>query len=251
MKEKTLRFENEQMAKGFTMVPNQILLNQDIPYKARFLYAILLQYAWNNRQCFPGQTKLAEDVGVSTKTIRRWLATLERHGLIEVIQRGLNRTNVYIIKDISQTPMSDRACASGQEPAPESGQDRTPTSDKEYSVEEDSVEEDAAASPRARARKRLISEYEKMFGVTASPAHISRLHEYTTEDGMDLGVVIEAMRRGRNGDKPYGLTKYLLDEWVAAGVKTMQDVQAKDPPRKNRTGQNTISADFTRKEIYK
>jgi len=142
MEDKTLVFESEKQAKGFTQIPNHILLDNEIHYRSRLLFAVLLKYAWDNRQCFPGQTRLAEDIGVSQRSIRSWLSELERHGLIGIKRRGLNKTNVYIIKDLWAGIRSDRKQVSGQKQNVTSGQEQNEASDKEDSVEEDSVEED-------------------------------------------------------------------------------------------------------------
>ncbi len=138
MEEKTIRFENKKQEKGFTQTPNHILLNNKIPYQARFLFIILLRYAWNKQQCFPGQTRIAEDIGVSQRTIRNWLSDLEQHGLIEIIQRGLNKTNLYVIKDFFKEDFSDRNQGSDQEWNQGSDQEWNQVADKEYSVEVDS-----------------------------------------------------------------------------------------------------------------
>ena len=49
---------------GFTQVPNFILTNKDLSVGAKLAYAMLLKYAWTDDACFPGQQKLADDIGV-------------------------------------------------------------------------------------------------------------------------------------------------------------------------------------------
>jgi hypothetical protein len=80
---------------GFTQVPNFILTKSDISVGAKLSYAMLLSYAWNNNLCFPGQTKLASDMGSGERSVRRYLEELEKAGLLEIIQRGLGKTNIY------------------------------------------------------------------------------------------------------------------------------------------------------------
>jgi hypothetical protein len=41
-------------AKGFTMVPNYLLISNRISPGAKLTYAMLLKYAWQNDYCFPG-----------------------------------------------------------------------------------------------------------------------------------------------------------------------------------------------------
>jgi hypothetical protein len=80
---------------GFTQVPNFILTKSDISVGAKLGYAMLLKYAWGDDACFPGQAKLAIDMGAAERSIRTYLKELESAGLLEIEQRGLGKTNLY------------------------------------------------------------------------------------------------------------------------------------------------------------
>ena len=80
---------------GFTMVPNFLLTNKSLTVGAKLAYAMLLKYAWSNDACYPGQQKLAEDMGSGERSVRTYLKELEDEGLLEVTQRGLGKTNLY------------------------------------------------------------------------------------------------------------------------------------------------------------
>jgi hypothetical protein len=80
---------------GFTQVPNFILTNAEISVGAKLAYAMLLKYAWGDDACFPGQTKLAVDMGSGERSVRRYLEELENARLLEIVQRGLGKTNLY------------------------------------------------------------------------------------------------------------------------------------------------------------
>jgi hypothetical protein len=54
-----------------------------------------LKYAWNNDACFPGQLELAEDMGATDRSVRTYLKELETAEPLEIIQRGLGKTNLY------------------------------------------------------------------------------------------------------------------------------------------------------------
>jgi DNA-binding transcriptional ArsR family regulator len=56
---------------------------------------MLLAYAWQNDFCFPGQAKLAADMGLNERTVRRHIQALEDAGLLVIQQRGQGKTNVY------------------------------------------------------------------------------------------------------------------------------------------------------------
>ena len=83
------------MRHGFTQVPNHILTMKEISVGAKLAYATLLKYAWGDGACFPGQVKLAEDMGGGERSVRRYLDELERAGFLEIQQRGLGKTNFY------------------------------------------------------------------------------------------------------------------------------------------------------------
>ena len=80
---------------GFTQVPNFILTNPKLSVGAKLAYAMLLKYAWQDDACFPGQAKLAEDMGSGERSVRTYLKELETAELLEIKQRGLGKTNLY------------------------------------------------------------------------------------------------------------------------------------------------------------
>lgn len=80
---------------GFTQVPNVVLTNKTISVGAKLAYAMLLKYSWSDDACFPGQQKLADDMGAAERSIRSYLKELEDAGILEVKQRGLGKTNLY------------------------------------------------------------------------------------------------------------------------------------------------------------
>ena len=80
---------------GFTQVPNFVLTNTALSVGAKLAYAMLLKYAWTDDACFPGQQKLAEDMGSGARSVRTYLKELEGAAFLEVTQRGLGKTNLY------------------------------------------------------------------------------------------------------------------------------------------------------------
>lgn len=80
---------------GFTQVPNFILTKRELSVGAKLAYAMLLKYAWGDDACFPGQLKLAADMGATDRSVRTYLKELEAAELLEIKQRGLGKTNLY------------------------------------------------------------------------------------------------------------------------------------------------------------
>lgn len=82
---------------GFTQLPNFILRNPELSIGAKTVYALFLSYAWHNDFCFPGQERLAKDIGMSIGSVNGFIKELERNGLIEITRRGQGKTNLYTI----------------------------------------------------------------------------------------------------------------------------------------------------------
>ena len=62
-------------------------------------YAFLLMYAWQEGSCFPGQAKLAEDMGVSERQLQRYIYELRDTNYIAVERKDKRYNNTYIILD--------------------------------------------------------------------------------------------------------------------------------------------------------
>jgi biotin operon repressor len=82
-------------AKGFTQVPNFLLKSTKLSSGDKMTFAMLLSYAWQNDYCFPGQERLAEDLGLSDRSVRTHLKSLEAIGLLAIQRRGQGKTNIY------------------------------------------------------------------------------------------------------------------------------------------------------------
>ena len=96
---------NDPVARGgFTQVPNFILKNGDLSLGAKVTYAMFLHYTWHNDSCFPGQERLAEDMGMSQSRVSEFIKELQMESLIEITRRGQGRTNLYKLGYVVQKP---------------------------------------------------------------------------------------------------------------------------------------------------
>lgn len=82
---------------GFVQVPNFVLKNPNLSLGARIVYAMFLSYAWQNESCFPGQDRLAQDMGMSRSRVTEFVGELERAKFITIERRGQGKTNLYTI----------------------------------------------------------------------------------------------------------------------------------------------------------
>ena len=85
-------------AGGFTQVPNIILKDSKLSADAKVVYALMLSYAWHNNRVFPGQDRMAENLGTSRPTVTKAVAELVQEGWLETQRRGQGKTNIYILK---------------------------------------------------------------------------------------------------------------------------------------------------------
>src|SRR4051794_8689984 len=99
-------------AMGFTQVPNFLLKSKKLSSGDKMAFAMLLSYAWQNDFCFPGQERLAEDLGLSDRSVRTHLKALEANGLLAIKRRGQGKTNIYEL-DLKVRAGSDRKKTSG------------------------------------------------------------------------------------------------------------------------------------------
>src|SRR4051794_39419836 len=125
---------------GFAQVPRPILKAKGLSDKSKVLYALLLDYAWQDGSCFPGQERLATDLHTTVRTIQRCLDELKQVKLVSWTQRGLNQTNIYSILSLADSPIleipdatsPDTTKMSLPDTTKMSGQDTTRMSHKEY-----------------------------------------------------------------------------------------------------------------------
>ena len=67
---------------------------------------MLLSYAWQNDYCFPGHQRLANDMGVTDRSVRTYLQELEKKVFLKIKRQGQGRTNMY---DCAVPPASGQA----------------------------------------------------------------------------------------------------------------------------------------------
>ena len=99
IKERNIRLDSIDpvLQEGFTQIPNFIQRNPNLSPGAKVVYGLFLSYAWHNDFCFPGQDRLAEDMGMSRSRVTTFVGELKAVGLITIERRGLGKTNNYTL----------------------------------------------------------------------------------------------------------------------------------------------------------
>lgn len=94
---KAVEFADPTLQAGFTQIPNVILRDASLSASARLTYAMLQSFAWQADECWVGQEKLGELVGVKERAIQNYLKELSAAGLVEIRRQGLNKVNRYVL----------------------------------------------------------------------------------------------------------------------------------------------------------
>jgi DNA-binding MarR family transcriptional regulator len=102
LEKNTVVVQDAALKTGFVQLPNFILTDKELSAYAKLSYALLLSYAWQKDSCFPGQERMANDLGVSRQYLSKALKELQGHSYISIERRGLNKTNVYTILSIQK-----------------------------------------------------------------------------------------------------------------------------------------------------
>jgi len=109
--EQWVGFEREQQP--YVQFWNVVLLNSRLSIGARFTWASLAYYARRSNAAWPGQDRLAEQMGVGVSTLRGYLRELEGASLLAT-KRRRSQTNLYRLLE----PSADYMAQFG---SPESG----------------------------------------------------------------------------------------------------------------------------------
>jgi hypothetical protein len=142
----------------FAMIPSRLLRDPAIGSSAVRLYGLLLDRGQTPDRCFPGHAWLAEQMGVSPRSVPRMVRELQQAGWVERVERfgpgGRQLTNGYrVLRD-------PRTSAGGEPPlprAPERALGRAPERAPGYApvraLERDQEELDPSNQTQTRAQQ--------------------------------------------------------------------------------------------------
>lgn len=140
--------------KGFAGLPRAVLRAKGLSRNAKCLYALLLDYAWQKGSCFPGQTRLCEDLGISENTLRKDLNELKEWKLVDWSQRGFTRTNIYYILPLENSQvMHTPSKIEVHEPQETAGHEAQDSESHETQKPADIIKEDNKPSVNKRSVK--------------------------------------------------------------------------------------------------
>lgn len=121
----------------YAQIPWAIIEDHDIPHSAFRVYCYLMRRANDHNRAWPGQRRVAKDVGMSTATVAKAVKLLETGGWIGVRRErrgdGKHEVNRYEIYghpvSVSKAPVADSATDGVADSATDQDTDRTTTSE--------------------------------------------------------------------------------------------------------------------------
>ena len=88
---------------GYGLIKRNIMRDQTISIQAKAIYSYLISFAGNSMTAFPSQKLMSEELGISDKTLKKYLNELKECGLVTVTQKRNNQgtfnRNIYTLTD--------------------------------------------------------------------------------------------------------------------------------------------------------
>lgn len=82
---------------GFVMLPHRLLFDKDLKMSDRMVYWVLLVHQFQGKDyCTPSQALIAEEAGVSLRTITSTIQRLEKTGWIDVVPSPGHVSKYYV-----------------------------------------------------------------------------------------------------------------------------------------------------------
>lgn len=164
-----IKHEKKYKNLGFTQVANVVVRDGEIEPKHKALYLLLLSYAFGGQSCHPSQSRMAEELGVTKRTIRSWAQELENLNLLKIKRRkapsGGNLTNAYIIRSPENRYTDPGKLVSGGPPNEVSGGVQNEASAEEYKAFKNKNIEEDNNNAGARTQNKSISAHESILNI--------------------------------------------------------------------------------------
>jgi len=123
--EDTLVNQEPAYENNFARIPIGLIRNPEIDPQAFRLYCNLVSYAFQLKGCFPGQERLAREMGLSKsyglKQISKMISKLQELKLVKVERPGQGRPNIYYLLKLPEKYLSEQNLTDKKRQAPEGG----------------------------------------------------------------------------------------------------------------------------------
>ena len=253
------KFENETYFEfgkgfefGFTVIPNAILNDKEISYKAQGLYVQILQY----------QNSPTHKVYMSTlRTIKNDGETSVRNGINELIERGyIERITIrnerghikgfrYVVHD---KPIENTTL----EPKRENHVTDNPVSENHVDIskigsKENKKKENIDVVVGEDKEIKLLEMY-KTFKLEkrVMPHTIKLLKKYVNEFDLDVFETIFINASEDSVQKKYAYIKTILEEYQKKNIKTLEDVKSNNKKFKENKNKKVSSKTFKKNSFH-
>lgn len=103
-----IMYENTSLQSfGYGIISKYVVTLQDLSIQAKGVYSYLIAFAGNDKQTYPSQSKMCNDLGIKkVDTLRKYIKELQSHGLIKIYKTkkgNIHYKNVYVIADDTRT----------------------------------------------------------------------------------------------------------------------------------------------------
>lgn len=173
-----LSFRSNTDAAGFTILSNLVLLDTVLSDGAKVTYLVLLHHARQAGNCFPGQERLAQERGVSDRSVRSHLKELVERKLITVERRGQARTNLYWLEPL-ESVYGKKSSGQADDRKISSGPERKESSAPKERLEKDSYESESATFNVGErpGDKSLLPDIERLVRLTGDTRSVRRFSQ--------------------------------------------------------------------------
>ncbi len=222
----------------YAQIPNWVLLSKALSHGAKCLYGVIMIYADKRTlTAFPGRERLADDLGVSGRSVGAYIKELEGVGALTVERRRNQRTGNFFVNSYT-LHFAQRSPEEAHFPRPEETHfpiTRTTTRTRTTEVPRSttSIQVSRAATPRRTAAEPKPTTQQRIARAAANDP-VSPTWYHST-DRQDLISRVQAIADAKtSGSDTWDAEEAFwdaLDAALDADISGMQD-QGWAPPRK-------------------
>lgn len=101
-------YENTSLQSfGYGIISKYVVAMKGLSLQAKGVYSYLIAYAGNDKQTYPSQSRMCDELGIKkVDTLRKYIKELQMHGLIKVYKTkkgNIHYKNVYVLADDTRT----------------------------------------------------------------------------------------------------------------------------------------------------
>lgn len=224
---------------GYGLVFKRVMKDTNLNIEAKALYSYLSAYAGADESAFPSVSLICHELGISDKRFKKYRKQLEEQGYLSI---GRQRTNNGFSKNIytiEHNPVSGNFVpvqnVTGQKlPGRNVTGQNVGTTINSSTI--NSITNNNETSNSSSAQPSPFDFYqENGFGMLKP--YVAEQIGYWIDDFKDNGneIVIEAMKEAVNNNVTnWSYVNSILKAWCNDGVKTIEDIQARNNKRKSK-----------------